>query len=70
MKDKLEAKLGQLNENKVMVQNQISEGTKLLRKAEADLNAIMGAIQVVNQLLDENADNGKTKETKKDGKES
>ena len=53
MKDKLEAKLGQLNENKVMVQNQISEGTKLLRKAEADLNAIMGAIQVVNQLLEE-----------------
>jgi len=67
MKVKLEAKLEQLNESKVIVQNQISEGTKLLRKAEADLNAIMGAIQVVNQLLEENADSGKTKEIKKDG---
>jgi multidrug resistance efflux pump len=65
MKEKLEAKLQQLNENKEVVQNQINEGTRLLRKAEADLNAIIGAIQVVNQLLDENADSGKTKETSK-----
>ena len=53
MKEQLEAKKTQLLENKKIVEGQIQEGTRLLEKARADLNAILGAIQVVNQLLEE-----------------
>ena len=61
MKEKLEAKKTQLLENKKIVEGQIQEGTRLLEKARADLNAILGAIQVVNQLLEEGDKDG-TKE--------
>ena len=53
MKDKLEAKLKTLKENQATVETQIIKGQELLRKAQADLNAILGAIQVVDQLLED-----------------
>jgi hypothetical protein len=58
MKEQLEAKKTQLLENKKIVEGQIQEGTRLLEKARADLNAILGAIQVVNQLLEEGDKDG------------
>ena len=58
MKEKLEAKKTQLLENKKIVEGQIQEGTRLLEKARADFNAILGAIQVVNQLLEEGDKDG------------
>tara|TARA_R100000742_G_C4251206_1_gene69516 strand:- start:233 stop:445 length:213 start_codon:yes stop_codon:yes gene_type:complete len=67
MKDKLEAKKQNLLESKQIVTNQINEGSKLLEKAKADLNAILGAIQVVDQLLEEEGSLAKSKEANKDG---
>ena len=70
MKDKLEAKLKTLKENQATVETQIIKGQELLRKAQADLNAILGAIQVVDQLLEDTEMSFKTKETKKDDRKN
>ena len=66
-KETLEAKKTQLLENKSIVMNQINDGTRLLEKAKADLNALLGAIQVVDQLLEETGDRDRSKEANKDG---
>jgi len=60
MKDKIEAKLKVLEDNKTSVLDQIQKGEQLLSKAKADLSAILGAIQVCKQLLEEGKkDDGK-----------
>ena len=66
-KETLAAKKPQLLENKSIVMNQINDGTRLLEKAKSDLNALLGAIQVVDQLLEETGDIDRSKEANKDG---
>ncbi len=53
MKEAIEAKLKVLEDNQAKVSQQIQNGEQLLTKAKADLNAIVGAIQVCKQLLEE-----------------
>tara|TARA_Y100001938_G_scaffold98249_1_gene134464 strand:- start:127 stop:318 length:192 start_codon:yes stop_codon:yes gene_type:complete len=52
MKDDIEAKLKKLKENRDIVMKNINEGQELVKKAIADLQAISGAIQVCEQLLE------------------
>ena len=58
MKETIEAKLKVLEDNKSAVVQQITNGEQLLTKAKADLNAIVGAIQVCKQLLEEGKEDG------------
>jgi|TARA_B100000959_G_C14562900_1_gene452471 multidrug resistance efflux pump len=53
-KEQIEAKLKALEENKIKVVEQIRQGQELVQKGQADLNAILGAIQVCEQLKTEN----------------
>ena len=52
MKEDIEAKLKKLKENRDIVMKNINEGQELVKKAIADLQAISGAIQVCEQLLE------------------
>ena len=58
MKETIEAKLKGLEDNQKQVSQQIQSGEQLLTKAKADLNAIIGAIQVCKQLLEEGKEDG------------
>ena len=58
MKDKLEAKLTKLKENRDIVMKNINDGQDLVKKAMADLQAISGAIQVCEQLIKEDEEIG------------
>tara|TARA_E500000318_G_C3517962_1_gene195184 strand:+ start:173 stop:364 length:192 start_codon:yes stop_codon:yes gene_type:complete len=58
MKDKLEAKLTKLKENRDIVMKNINDGQDLVKKAMADLQAISGAIQVCEQLIKEDEESG------------
>tara|TARA_B100000214_G_C23657462_1_gene485843 strand:+ start:60 stop:245 length:186 start_codon:yes stop_codon:yes gene_type:complete len=58
MKEAIEEKLKKLEDNKSAVVQQITNGEQLLTKAKADLNAIVGAIQVCKQLLEEGKEDG------------
>jgi ABC-type transporter Mla subunit MlaD len=58
MKETIEAKLKVLEDNQAKVSQQIQNGEQLLTKAKADLNAIVGAIQVCKQLLEEGKEDG------------
>ena len=64
MKEQIESKLEALEENKTKVVEQIRRGQELVQKGQADLNAILGAIQVCEQLNTEND----TKDVKKPDK--
>ncbi len=52
-KETLDKKLETLNQNKVVVEDRIKTSQDVIRKANADLNAISGAIQVCEQLISE-----------------
>ena len=68
MKEQIEAKLKALEENKIKVVEQIRQGQELVQKGQADLNAILGAIQVCEQLKNEdNKDIKKPDKKKEDG---
>ena len=58
MKDKLEATLTKLKENRDIVMKNINDGQDLVKKAMADLQAISGAIQVCEQLIKEDEESG------------
>ena len=52
-KETLDKKLETLNQNKIVVEDRIKTSQDVIRKANADLNAISGAIQVCEQLISE-----------------
>ena len=49
----IESKLEELNSNKLVVQERITKASETIKQANADLNAIAGAIQLCEQLLSE-----------------
>ena len=53
-KDQIEAKLAALKQNKLVVEDRIKTASETIKQANADLNAIAGAIQVCEQLISEN----------------
>ena len=53
-KDQIEAKLAALKQNKLVVEDRIKVASETIKQANADLNAIAGAIQVCEQLIEEN----------------
>ena len=53
-KDQIEAKLAALKQNKLVVEDRIKTASETIKQANADLNAIAGAIQVCEQLIEEN----------------
>jgi hypothetical protein len=53
MKDQIEAKITKLKENKDVVIKNMETAQEVLKKNLADLNAIQGAIQVCEQILEE-----------------
>jgi len=52
-KEKLNEKLEALQQNKLVVEDRIKEARDAIQKGSADLNAILGATQVVEQLISE-----------------
>jgi len=52
-RETLDKKLETLNQNKIVVEDRIKTSQDVIRKANADLNAISGAIQVCEQLISE-----------------
>lgn len=66
MKEQIEAKLKALEENKIKVVEQIRQGQELVQKGQADLNAILGAIQVCEQLKNEDNKDVKKPDKKKE----
>tara|TARA_R100001480_G_scaffold74283_1_gene84919 strand:- start:91 stop:300 length:210 start_codon:yes stop_codon:yes gene_type:complete len=54
----IESKLEELNSNKLVVQERITKSSETIKQANADLNAIAGAIQLCEQLLKDNKDKG------------
>ena len=50
----IEAKLEELKSNKLVVEERIRVAQENIRQANADLNAISGAEQLCEQLLEEN----------------
>ena len=50
----VEAKLQELKSNKLVVEERLRVAQETIRQANADLNAIAGAIQVCEQLIEEN----------------
>ena len=66
MKEQIEAKLTALEENKIKVVEQIRQGQELVQKGQADLNAILGAIQVCEQLKSEDNKDVKKPDKKKE----
>ena len=54
----IESKLEELNSNKLVVQERITKASETIKQANADLNAISGAVQLCEQLLKDNEDKG------------
>ena len=54
----IESKLEELNNNKLVVQERIKVASETIKQANADLNAISGAVQLCEQLLKDNEDKG------------
>ena len=55
----IESKLEELNSNKLVVQDRIAKASETIKQANADLNAIAGAIQLCEQLIvSSNTDEG------------
>ena len=55
----IESKLEELNSNKLVVQERITKSSETIKQANADLNAIAGAIQLCEQLIvSSNTDEG------------
>ena len=55
----IESKLEELNTNKLVVQERITKASETIKQANADLNAIAGAIQLCEQLIvSSNTDEG------------
>ena len=54
-KDQIEAKLAALKQNKLVVEDRIKTASETIKQANADLNALEGAIQVCEQLKKEDA---------------
>jgi len=52
----IESKLEELNSNKLVVQERITKSSETIKQANADLNAIAGAIQLCEQLLSESVE--------------
>tara|TARA_R100001460_G_scaffold11472_1_gene26828 strand:+ start:183 stop:398 length:216 start_codon:yes stop_codon:yes gene_type:complete len=52
----IESKLEELNSNKLVVQERITKASETIKQANADLNAIAGAIQLCEQLLSESVE--------------
>jgi len=50
----IESKLEELNSNKLVVQERITKSSETIKQANADLNAIAGAIQLCEQLINTN----------------
>ena len=58
-KDQIEAKLAALKQNKLVVEDRIKTASETIKQANADLNAIAGAIQLCEQLIvSSNTDEG------------
>ena len=53
-KEQIESKLAALKQNKLVVEDRIKTASETIKQANADLNAIAGAIQVCEQLISEN----------------
>ncbi len=58
-KQQVEEKLAALKQNKLVVEDRIKVASETIKQANADLNAIAGAIQVCEQLISENANEDK-----------
>jgi len=54
-KEQIDRKLEELNANKVTVAERIRTAQETIKQANADLNALEGAIQVCEQLKKEDA---------------
>ena len=54
-KDQIDRKLEELNANKMTVAQRIKDASETIKQANADLNALEGAIQVCEQLKKEDA---------------
>ena len=52
-KEQIDKKLEELNSNKLVVQDRITKASETIKQANADLNALAGAIQLCEQLLSE-----------------
>ena len=46
-----------MNSNKLVVQDRIKKASETITQANADLNAISGAVQLCEQLIKDNEDN-------------
>jgi len=58
-KEQIDKKLEELNSNKIVVQDRITKASETIKQANADLNAIAGAIQLCEQLIvSSNTDEG------------
>ena len=55
-KEHINKKLEELNSNKLVVQERITKASETIKQANADLNAIAGAIQLCEQLLSESVE--------------
>mgnify|MGYP003117811001 CR=1 FL=1 len=55
-KEQIDKKLEELNNNKLVVQDRITKASEQIKQANADLNAIAGAIQLCEQLLSESVE--------------
>ena len=53
-KEQIESKLAALKQNKLVVEDRIKTASETIKQANADINAIAGAIQVCEQLISEN----------------
>ena len=53
-KEQIESKLAALKQNKLVVEDRIKTASETIKQANADINAIAGAIQVCEQLMSEN----------------
>ena len=58
----VEAKLEELNKNKLIVEERIRVAQDTIRQANADLNAISGAQQLAEQLLEDKKEEEKPSE--------
>ena len=52
-KEQIDKKLEELNSNKLVVQDRITKASETIKQANADLNALSGAQQLCEQLLEE-----------------
>ena len=58
----VEAKLEELNKNKLIVEERIRVAQDTIRQSNADLNAIFGAQQLAEQLLEDKKEEEKSSE--------